>query len=254
MKTAGILGLLILFLSPVVAAAQPSRDATESPATAGRTEGPSNEQPARSPSWYFGLTTLVSNISEGSDHCPYLCGKLGGRSVGGAFLVGAFIGSHASMEAEVSTGMALQSPASERIPGYLSGASRSFTASHRPTTVSFFVRARENPLRRGKTTVEVVGGLALELASQSQVDGIDLVSQGYGKPLVSVPTPESSHIEPTIGFGAGLDIVSSIRDRLALTAGARVYCFWRRQYDGSQDVPTPGPLTMQVRVGLLWMR
>jgi hypothetical protein len=248
-------GLSVTFELPAVAAAQLPDASLQSTAPSVPPTSQSNPQPASSPSWYFGGTALFSYTSEGPTACPYICGALGGWTVGGGFYAGGYITRHAGVEGEVSTGTALQAPGSQRIPGYMEGAGRSFTASRRPTTVSVSARAGGDRRHPRKSTIEVVGGVALELASQAQVDGTDTVYQGYGKPLLGVPSPEASNTDTAIGFGGGVDVVQVIRDRLAFTVGGRVYWFARGgEYDGSEIIAFPGPVTMQVRVGLRWLR
>jgi hypothetical protein len=235
-RVAVIPALLAALLFPVLTAAQPP---AQSPAAPERTEVAPNKQSAGShSSWYLGASALVSMMPNGP-HNPYVYGQLGGWSLGPGFVIGAFLSSHTSAEVEVSTGTAIQTEASERI----SGGYRTFTASHRPTKVSAFVRASNK-----RRTLEASGGFVLELASQRRSDVVEI-------PWFEEPdrvVPDSSHVNRAVGFGGGLNIVSRIRDGLAFTAGARAHWLFRPDLD--YDFPIPGPLTIQIQVGLRLVR
>jgi hypothetical protein len=251
-RTTLLVALVAVVAIPTVAASQSADGVIRTqPAPSPRQ---ADVPPARAPSWYFGVSALVLNTSDGTDRCPYICGPLSGWTVGAGVLAGGYLTRRVSVEAEVSTGTALDAPGSQRTSDYLSGGGRRFTARHRPTTVFLSGRVGVGRIsHRGDSTVELLGGPALEVASQSQADGTDWVYQ-YGKPVLMVRSPDASRIETAIGVGGGLDIVHMLRDRLVLAAGGRVYWFARGQYDGSQIIGFPGPLTMQVRVGLRWIR
>jgi hypothetical protein len=234
---------------PVVAAAQPSGGSLQ----AATSSQPAAPQPSSSPTWYFGATALFSNTSDGTTNCPYVCGQLGGWTVGGGFSVGGHLTRSVGLEGEVSTGTALEAPGIQRTSNYLESGGRTFTARHWPTILSLSARVAGFRSYQGKSTVEVVGGLALEVAHQSQVDGVDVMYQN-GQLVSSVPALEASDTKTAIGFGGGVDFVPMVRDRLALTIGGRIYWFARGDYNDTEIVPLPGPLTVQLRVGLRWLR
>jgi hypothetical protein len=257
MRSTSVFILLALLAWPTAATAQSVAAPRQSAAAVGPPDANDSVSAAPRRTWYLGVTGFGSATQEGADDCPYLCGKLGGWSFGGAFVAGATAGSPAGMnisvESEVSIDTSIETPASVRTEDYLNGGGRTFTASRRSMFVSLFVRVGQRTRPKG-VTVEAAGGLVLDLARESQIDGVTTVYQGYGKPLVQVQTPDVSSFAAALGVGGGVDLVTVIGHRRALTFGARLYLFRRSDYDGTQKFPIPGSVAARIQVGLRWLR
>ena len=257
MRSALLFLLLALVACPTASTAQSIVGSRQSEAVVGSADTSGRVSAESQRPWYFGVAGFGSAIQEGGDDCPYLCGKLGGWSLGTAFMVGAVAGApggaNIGVESEVSISTSIETPVSVRTEDYLNGGGRTFTASRRSMFVSFFVRGGERRRPTG-TTIEAAGGVVLDLARESQLNGVDTVYQGDGKPLVQVQTPDATSFATAIGIGGGVDLVTAIGNLRALTIGARLYLFRRGDYDGTQKFPIPGSIAARIQVGLRWLR
>jgi hypothetical protein len=257
MRSTSLFIVLALLAGPTATTAQSVASSRQSAATVGPADANGSVSTASRPPWYFGVAGFGSTTPEGGDRCPYLCGKLGGWSFGGAFVAGVVVGSPAgtniSVESEASINTSIEAPASVRTFDYLEGGGRTFTASRRSMFVSLFMRVGQ-PTRPKRVSVEAAGGLVLDLARESQIDGVNMVFQGYDKPIVRVQTPDVSSFAAAIGVGGGVDLVTAVGGRRVLTFGARLYRFRRSNYDGTQEFPIPGSLAARIQVGLRWPR
>ena len=258
MNTAAVLTVLVVLESPAVLAAQSPADAARPATVSGRDAVRSEDPSSASPRWYLGVGWMGSHTQEGDSSCPYMCGNLGGWSLGATFVVGHVIdsGPHLAWSAEVetATGTSMETPARQRTGYYAAGAGRTFTASRRTIDLALLLRVRRSRQRAGKTAVEAAGGLLLQLGRDSRIDGVDTVYQGYDKPLVKVPSPELSQFGLTVGIGGGIDVVSEVRSRLGWTTGVRFYMLSRDRYTGDEEFPIPGSLVTRLQVGLRWSR
>jgi hypothetical protein len=222
-----LIALCLAALTPRVAAPQTA----ETPAGAAR-EGPRSAAPSDPlspdpPAFYFTLAGSLFYTSRGTEDCPYSCGTVSGVSVGAAFSGGVFIGDNAGVGAEVTIGTGLSGVDTGRI-GWSDG-TRGHAFDYHPTTVAAFVRAGRNHVRRKDITADGIFGVACDLGNPQGVD---------------------------LGLVFGVDVVSMVRDRLAVTVGPRVSWYFRGGYEQNRysDASPAGSLGLSFRVGVRTLR
>lgn len=215
----------------------------------------SGESGAAASSWYLGAVGFGNSTQTGDDVCPYICGKLGGWSAGGAAMVGRIVGRTSwidvGVEGEAAVDAGVSTPVSVRTSSYMQGGGRTFTADRRTALASLLLRAGTR--RRGREPrVEAVGGVVLELARELSRDIVDAVPQGWGQPVLQVSQPDESNVAASVGFCVGADLVVALGRRTDVVLGARFYRFRRGDYDGTQQFPIPGATAIRVQAGVRW--
>lgn len=180
---------------------------------------------------------------------PYFHGSLDWPAVGVMVSGGVFVAQTWSIGAEIALRRAQASVISEETSQRFESERLSPFYTNRERLISIVLR-RHVATGRG-IDVQPLGGLTLSRATQSLTKrhGVYLYHAGS----IPVQRPDVSVHATGVGFVGGADVSLRVAGNLWIATGARAHWVFRPEYDPyDRQVPSAGPLVMQLNTGVTW--
>jgi hypothetical protein len=187
---------------------------------------------------YVGLAAMLFAQPKGYSGGHYLSEGLGGIGLGASGLVGGFLSSHVSVEAEASVGPSFTADQ------WVTYAAR-FDTDYRDTLFSGFVRWHQRPFRRN--LLEPVLGVTV---AAGHADRTETPYRFGGTPSGGPVDASLSRI--SFGIGGGADLIVPAGEKLAAVASFRMHVLKRNDQRGGAPELGIGRFVFHVGAGLQW--